>query len=67
MRRDDSNKVRLAGSAVSSRHSRKLKPLRAVYDFEDLETDGGTFLKVVPTGHSILEEGDRIRVGDSEF
>jgi len=59
--------IQLDDPFASARHARILRQGRAVV-IEDLGSTNGTFLnEEALTGPQPLHEGDRIRIGDSEF
>jgi len=59
--------IRLEDPFASSRHARISRD-RQVVVIEDLGSTNGTYLNEQPlTGPQPLHDGDRIRIGDSEF
>ncbi|HEY0727105.1 MAG TPA: FHA domain-containing protein, partial [Pyrinomonadaceae bacterium] len=56
----------LADASVSRRHS-KIEKKDEQYVITDLESLNGTFINDVPIRSRVLEHGDRVRVGDSQF
>lgn len=56
----------LADASVSRRHS-KIEKKDEQYVITDLESLNGTFINDVPIRSRMLEHGDRVRVGDSQF
>jgi Nif-specific regulatory protein len=56
----------LADASVSRRHS-KIEKKDEQYVITDLESLNGTFINDVPVRSRVLEHGDRVRVGDSQF
>ena len=65
--RGDQADIRLEDGFASSRHAR-LVPQGDVMVLEDLGSTNGTYLNGEPLrGPQPLHDGDRIRIGDSEF
>ena len=56
----------LADASVSRRHSKVEKSERG-FVITDLESLNGTFVNDVPVKSRLLEHGDRVRIGDSQF
>ena len=56
----------IAESAVSRRHS-KLEKRDDEYVITDLDSLNGTFVNDVPVKSRVLQHGDRVRVGESQF
>jgi two-component system, NtrC family, response regulator HydG len=56
----------IADASVSRRHS-KIDKKEAGYVITDLESLNGTFVNDVPVRSRVLEHGDRVRIGDSQF
>jgi len=56
----------LADAAVSRRHAKVEKEDRG-FVISDLESLNGTFVNDVPVKTRLLEHGDRVRIGDSQF
>jgi transcriptional regulator with GAF, ATPase, and Fis domain len=53
-------------ASVSRRHS-KIEKNDAGFVLSDLESLNGTFVNDVPVKSRLLEHGDRVRIGDSQF
>jgi Nif-specific regulatory protein len=66
MGRETSANLCIAESAISRRHS-KLERLNDNYVITDLDSLNGTFVNDVPIKSRVLQHGDRIRVGESQF
>jgi Nif-specific regulatory protein len=64
--RETAANVCLADGAVSRRHS-KIERKDEGYVITDLESLNGTFINGVPIRSRVLEHGDRIRIGESQF
>jgi hypothetical protein len=65
--RGDQAEVRLEDPFASSRHA-KLTPQGGVVVLEDLGSTNGTYLnEELLSGPQPLHQGDRVRIGDSEF
>jgi transcriptional regulator with GAF, ATPase, and Fis domain len=56
----------LADSSVSRRHS-KIETKETGFVITDLESLNGTFVNDVPIKTRVLQHGDRVRIGDSQF
>src|SRR4026208_75410 len=56
----------LADASVSRRHS-KIEKQDEKFVITDLESLNGTFVNNVPVRSRVLEHGDRVRVGESQF
>jgi transcriptional regulator with GAF, ATPase, and Fis domain len=64
--RETSVNLCIAESAVSRRHS-KLEKRDDDYVITDLDSLNGTFVNDVPVKTRVLQHGDRVRVGESQF
>jgi len=64
--RETSANLCIAESAVSRRHS-KLEKTGDDYVINDLDSLNGTFVNDVPVKSRVLQHGDRIRIGESQF
>src|ERR1044071_4465708 len=56
----------IADASVSRRHS-KIEKHETGFVITDLESLNGTFVNDVPIRSRLLEHGDRVRIGDSQF
>src|SRR5215213_8562227 len=56
----------IAEASVSRRHS-KIEKKESGFVITDLESLNGTFINDVPVKTRLLEHGDRVRIGDSQF
>ncbi len=56
----------IADASVSRRHS-KIEKTDSGFVIADLESLNGTFVNDVPIKTRLLEHGDRVRIGDSQF
>lgn len=56
----------IADASVSRRHS-KIEKKETGFVITDLESLNGTFINDVPVKSRLLEHGDRVRIGDSQF
>ncbi|HEX5886145.1 MAG TPA: sigma 54-interacting transcriptional regulator [Pyrinomonadaceae bacterium] len=56
----------IADASVSRRHS-KIERKEEGFVITDLESLNGTFINDVPVKTRLLEHGDRVRIGDSQF
>jgi hypothetical protein len=67
MGRGDRAEIRLEDPFASSRHA-KLTPQGGIVVLEDLGSTNGTYLnEELLSGPQPLHQGDRVRIGDSEF
>lgn len=64
--RETSATLCIAESSVSRRHS-KLEKRDDEYVITDLDSLNGTFVNDVPVKTRVLQHGDRVRVGESQF
>ncbi|HSD44983.1 MAG TPA: sigma 54-interacting transcriptional regulator [Pyrinomonadaceae bacterium] len=64
--RETAANVCLADAAVSRRHS-KIEKKDDGFVITDLESLNGTFINGVPIRTRVLQHGDRVRIGDSQF
>jgi Nif-specific regulatory protein len=56
----------IADASVSRRHS-KIEKRESGFVLSDLESLNGTFVNDLPIRSRLLEHGDRVRIGDSQF
>src|SRR5918993_3244536 len=56
----------IADASVSRRHS-KIEKKENGFVLTDLDSLNGTFVNDVPVKSRLLEHGDRVRIGDSQF
>jgi len=56
----------IADASVSRRHS-KIEKKDGAFVITDLESLNGTFVNGVPVRSRLLDHGDRVRIGDSQF
>src|SRR5689334_2226000 len=64
--RETSAHLSIADASVSRRHSR-IEKKDENFVITDLESLNGTFVNDVPVRSRVLEHGDRVRIGDSQF
>jgi len=64
--RETAANVCVADASVSRRHS-KIERRDADFVITDLESLNGTFINNVPVRSRVLEHGDRVRIGESQF
>ena len=64
--RETSAHISVADASVSRRHS-KIEKQDDGFVITDLESLNGTFVNDVPVKRRLLEHGDRVRIGDSQF
>src|ERR1041384_1360192 len=64
--RETAANVCVADASVSRRHS-KIEKQDAGFVITDLESLNGTFINNVPVRSRVLEHGDHVRIGESQF
>src|SRR6476659_4070389 len=64
--RETAANVCVADASVSRRHS-KIEKKDEQFTITDLESLNGTFINDVPVRSRLLEHGDRVRIGESQF
>lgn len=64
--RETAAEVCLPDSSVSRRHSR-IECNEGLFRINDLQSLNGTFVNDVPIKQRVLQHGDRIRIGDTQF
>jgi Nif-specific regulatory protein len=64
--RETAANVCVADASVSRRHS-KIEKQDDAFIITDLESLNGTFVNDVPVKSRVLQHGDRLRIGDSQF
>src|SRR4030095_12567931 len=64
--RETSAQLCIAESAVSRRHS-LVEKRDDSYVINDLDSLNGTFVNDVPIKTGVLQHGDRVRIGESQF
>ena len=64
--RDASNQLWLVDPAVSRKHCR-IEALANQFEIVDLDSHNGTFVNGIPVGRRVLEHGDTIGIGGSDF
>ncbi|HEX2271790.1 MAG TPA: sigma 54-interacting transcriptional regulator [Pyrinomonadaceae bacterium] len=64
--RETAANVCIADASVSRRHSR-IEMQEGAFVITDLESLNGTFVNDLPIKSRILEHGDRLRIGESQF
>jgi len=64
--RETAANVCVADASVSRRHS-KIEKKDEQFTITDLESLNGTFINDVPIRSRVLEHGDRVRIGESQF
>jgi Nif-specific regulatory protein len=64
--RETSADLPIADASVSRRHS-KIEKKDDGFVITDLESLNGTFVNDVPVRSRVLEHGDRVRIGDTQF
>src|SRR5688500_5665796 len=64
--RETAANVCVADASVSRRHT-KIEKQDDSYVITDLESLNGTFVNDVPVKSRVLQHGDRLRIGDSQF
>src|SRR5271170_1332060 len=64
--RDQANQLCLIDSAVSRRHC-AIQQVDGRYELVDLDSHNGTFVNGTPVRHRVIDHGDVIRIGNTEF
>src|SRR5260370_42251892 len=64
--RDESNQFCLLDTVVSRKHC-MIQQVGEQYEVVDLDSHNGTFVNGIPVSRKVVEHGDTIRVGRSEF
>ncbi len=64
--RDQANQLCLIDSAVSRRHC-AIRQVDGRYELVDLDSHNGTFVNGTPVRHRVIDHGDVIRIGNTEF
>src|SRR5262245_43387721 len=64
--RETAANICIPDASVSRRHS-KIEKKDNGYVVTDLESLNGTFINDVPVKSRVLQHGDRLRIGDSQF
>ncbi len=64
--RDESNQLCLIDTVVSRKHC-MIQQVGEQYEVVDLDSHNGTFVNGIPVSRKVVEHGDTIRVGRSEF
>src|SRR5688572_28992350 len=64
--RETAANVCIADASVSRRHT-KIEKQDDSFVITDLESLNGTFVNDVPVKSRVLQHGDRLRIGDSQF
>jgi transcriptional regulator with GAF, ATPase, and Fis domain len=69
MGRDPSNHVRpdASDATVSRRHCSVIEVSSGVFEIADLDSHNGTFVNGSKVSRKVIEHGDRIRIGNSEY
>ncbi len=65
--RDPSNQVDVGDPAVSRKHCLVSEISSGVFEIADLDSHNGTFVNEAQVSRKVLQHGDRIRIGSSEF
>src|ERR1022692_3361332 len=65
--RDSTNQLSLEDRAVSRKHCTVRQIAGGEFEIADLDSHNGTWVNGAAITHSLLQHGDRIRVGSSEF
>ncbi|WP_035356350.1 FHA domain-containing protein [Edaphobacter aggregans] len=64
--RDESNQLCMIHTVVSRKHC-MVQQVDEQYELVDLDSQNGTFVNGIPVSRKVVEHGDTIRVGRSEF
>ncbi len=65
--RDPSNQLTLGDPAVSRKHCSISQVSGGIFEIADLDSHNGTFVNGMRVGRETIQNGDRIRIGSSEF
>jgi transcriptional regulator with GAF, ATPase, and Fis domain len=65
--RDSSNQVEVRDPAVSRRHCAVTKVGRGLFELADYDSHNGTFVNGTKVSRKVIQHGDRIRIGSSEY
>jgi two-component system, NtrC family, response regulator HydG len=65
--RDAVNQIMIGDSAVSRKHCTISQVSPGIYEISDLESHNGTFVNGIRITRTLVQHGDRICVGTSEF
>ena len=65
--RDSSNQLEVGDPAVSRKHCSVSEVAADVFEVIDLDSHNGTFVNGARVSRQIIQHGDRIRIGNSEF
>jgi transcriptional regulator with GAF, ATPase, and Fis domain/pSer/pThr/pTyr-binding forkhead associated (FHA) protein len=65
--RDPSNDVEVGDPAVSRKHCSVSEVSSGVFEIADLDSHNGTFVNENQVARKMIQHGDRIRIGNSEF
>ncbi len=65
--RDSSNQVEVKDAAVSRKHCSVSEVSSGVFEITDLDSHNGTFVNGNKVSRKLLEHGDQIRIGSSEY
>jgi transcriptional regulator with GAF, ATPase, and Fis domain len=65
--RDSSNQVEVRDPAVSRRHCAVTKVGRGLFEVADYDSHNGTFVNGTKVSRKVIQHGDRIRIGSSEY
>jgi transcriptional regulator with GAF, ATPase, and Fis domain len=65
--RDSSNQVEVRDPAVSRKHCSVTKVSRGLFEVADCDSHNGTFVNGSKVSRKVIQHGDRIRIGSSEY
>jgi transcriptional regulator with GAF, ATPase, and Fis domain len=65
--RDSSNQLEVRDPAVSRRHCAVSKVGRGLFELADGDSHNGTFVNGAKVSRKVIQHGDRIRIGSSEY
>lgn len=65
--RDFSNQVEVRDPAVSRKHCSLSEVSSGIFEIVDLDSRNGTFVNGTQVSRHIIQHGDRVRIGSSEF
>jgi transcriptional regulator with GAF, ATPase, and Fis domain len=65
--RDSSNQVEVRDPAVSRKHCSVTEVSRGLFEVADCDSHNGTFVNGSKVSRKVIQHGDRIRIGSSEY
>ena len=65
--RDSSNQVAVRDPAVSRKHCSVTEVSRGLFEVVDFDSHNGTFVNGTKVSRRVIQHGDRVRIGSSEY